>query len=63
MQFGRSDSDREAFGVVLDQAVRGSHGCSSVYWFPRFSCKQGILVLLFKGAWGELLSGLGSYSC
>lgn len=58
----RSDSDEgEACDVFSDQVLRGSHGWGSVYWFPRFCCKQGILFLLFKGAWGELLSALGLF--
>lgn len=30
-----------------------------VCWLPRFYCKQGSIFLLFKGAWGEILSGVG----
>lgn len=56
----RSYGDGEACGVSSDlQTLRGSCGWCSVYCFPRFYCRQGIIFLLFKGAWGEILSGLG----
>lgn len=30
-----------------------------VCWLPRFYCRQGNIFLLFKGAWGEILSDVG----
>lgn len=51
----RSGGDGEACGVFSDLQALRVFWCS-VYWFPRFYCRWGIIFLLFKGAWGEILS-------
>lgn len=54
----RSGGDEgEAWGVFSGlQAWRGFCSCCSVYWFFKFYCRWGVILLLFKGAWGEILS-------